>query len=216
MEVNLGVKKMLRSKQFAILNLNLLLMGGLCLPALAQDSPGSRPAPTTVDHKYRHLDHQEEDALLDAGPAETTEKTLDFLRTYEPDIYREIDKMKITDPEEYGHMITMESHHVRTMEDLKTEDPEGFRLTVAELCAHDKVGALAQSCRENKSVDKPALNAAAEQLFEARQAVDRHQIERDRKDIEARTQELQSRSNNRAKIVDHYIQSISLQDADRW
>src|ERR1017187_8552437 len=113
-------------------------------------------------------------------------------------------------------MVTMESHHVRALEDLKTEDPEGFRLSIAELRAHHRVGALAQSCRENNHANKPALKAAAEQLFNARQATERHQIELDRKDIDERTKDLQSRTSNRARIVENYIETISIQDSERW
>ena len=216
---------MLKRKPVAILS----LVVGLCVPAFAQEGgPAGRTIPAVstdasgsnlglkADHPYHHLDNPAEEELLDAGPAETSEKTVNFLRAYEPEIWKEIKRMKTEDPEECEHMITMESHHVRALEDLKAYDPLGFRLSITELRAHHRVGALARSCRDNDHANKPALRAAAEKLFDARQASEQHQIELDREDISERTKDLRSRKSMRTRIVDHYIQSISIQDAERW
>ena len=219
---------MFRRNQVAVLSLVL----GLCVPVLAQPerpiqasarsvvaqapaAPGASPK-VKDDHRYRHLDNQEEEDLLDEGPVETEPKTLDFLRTYEPEVFQEIEKMKTVDPEEYGHMITMESHHVRMLEDLQTDDKEGFRLAIAQLRAHDRVGALAQACREGDHANRAELKAAVEQLFDARQASERHQLELDRKDLEDSEKELQTRDSKRASIVEHYVHSITIPDAERW
>ena len=195
------------------------LVLGLCIPAFAQEgtarSVSSVPSATNA-HAYHHLDTAEEDELLDAGPAETEAKTVEFLQTHEPEVYREIERVKLSDPAEYAHMITMESHHVKNLEDLQIDDAEGFRLALVQLRAHDRVGALAEACRENNHPDKNALRAAVDQLFEARQAAERHQLELSRKDLDEQAKELQSRDSKRASIVDNYVHSITVSDSERW
>jgi hypothetical protein len=215
---------MLKRQHIAVIALSL----GLCLPACAQPASqgqsGSMARPAGTGHsgsamddseRYQHGDVQDEEEILEQGPVETEQKTLDFLRVNEPEIYQQLDAARTSDPTEYQHMVTMESHHVRALEDLQTDDPEGFRLTIAELRAHDRVGVLARACRE-KGGNKAELKAAVDQLFEARMQSERHELDLDRQDLASRDKELQLRESKRQSIVDHYVQSVSVPEAERW
>lgn len=211
-------------KQVAVIALTL----GLFAPALAQEThPAAMPPAQqtmTPGEKSFHQDAQKvEQDLNDEGNsddmemAETQEKTLQFLRTNEPEMYAEMDKIRTSDPDQYQRMVTMESHHVRSFEDLQETDPEGFRLQIAELRAHDRVGLVARNYQvENSHGNKADLKAAVDQLFAARQAVERHDIEMARKDVSEWATELQAREAKRTSIVDHYVQEISYPDSERW
>lgn len=151
---------------------------------------------------------------------EVEAKFLAFMKQIDPSSSEELSRLKAQNPQQYQRVLAEGAERMQMLSEMQKRDPAAYQDMVNEIRLEGSARRIGESYR-NASADKKAalkdqLRQVLGQLFDAREANRKHQIDRLEKDLASMKATLGQRAKNKAAIVNRRLDDMLSEPATAW
>jgi len=151
---------------------------------------------------------------------EQTEKVLDFLRQFHPELFAEAQELREQNPPEFMRLIDRMAREMQELAELRRRDPRRFELTRQDRQLERESLELAEQIRDAADPDEAAelrqrLREVLQQAFDVRMELRRLEAEEIRRKLERLEKILDARAAAKDKIVERRLRQL-LREGDEW
>lgn len=198
---------------------SILVVIALSAAALAQLPPGKDGPPGGPEGRpgQREMRPGQEGPAM-AGEEQVSEAQIkqfeEWLKTEDPDRYKEIQEIKGINPQVYKRVIFEGVHHWRHMMMVKSKDPAAYALMKKEMDYNKKLHSLMKQYKESQNESqkkqlKSQISEVVTQLFDVRTENRSKEISHLEEQVNQLKKMMEKRKANKKLIVDRKIQEIT-------
>jgi len=153
---------------------------------------------------------------------EDENKTLEYLKSFDQDLYEELLSIKDSRPEFFRRTLSRIYREMHYLKRLKEEDPDRYENVLEEKKLEKTTKDLAKKYRKSedrseKEKIKAELNELLYKLFEYRQMNRQYEINRLEERLQLLKEDMEERVNNKEEIIENRLDKlIGDNDSLKW